>query len=495
MNNFYTGVVEDRHDPLAMGRVRVRVFGVHSDDRVNDVPIDSLPWSMVMLPANASSTSGGISQLVEGTWVLIMYIDQNMQDPLVIGSLPSTIGSQAPDYSKGFTDPFGVYPKWSDGTADTSLAAKPDTYTEHPVYTERARTKIPSVPVAKRYKVSTVAEDEAESTYERGEWGELDLRGNHASVYPYNAVTEYEGGMLEEFDSTPGNQRVTRTHPSGTYEEILVDGTKTVKIVGTGFEIVLKDKSMYIKGDLNMTVDGSMNHFVKGDYTLEVGGNFYQTVGGSTQTKIIGNAVKEVGQDVSINIGADYYINTGAGYNVSVGKDKAEIIAGDSYRQIVGKYTSSVAGNEARTVTGNYSKSVFLNSMEITNGFHNIETFGPIKIDSLSLINLNSTAGLVSLTAGSISSVSKTSISQVATTSVSSTAGTSISQTAAMSISNKTLGTISLTSGLEASLNSGTNVSINSLGVASVEAVGLVDVLGAFVTVKGPAGIALNPPV
>lgn len=485
-NSFYIGVVEDRHDPEAMGRVRVRVFGIHSDDRVNEVPIDSLPWSMVMQPANASSTSGGISQLVEGTWVLIMYIDTNMQDPLVIGALPSMIGSQEPDYSKGFSDPFGVYPKWTDGTSDTSLAGKPDAYTEHPVYTERARTQITSVPKAKKYKVSTVAVDDPDETYERASWGELDLRGGQSSQYPYNAIHEYEGGMLEEFDSTPGNQRVTRMHPSGTYDEVLVDGTKTVKIVGTGYEIVLKDKHMYIKGDLDLTVDGSMNHFVKGDYTLEVGGNFYQTIGQSRRTKIIGNDVKEVGQDVSINIGADYYINTGAGHNVSVGKDKVEVVVGDSYRQIVGRYTSSVNGNEARTVSGNYSKSVFLNSMEITNGYHNIETFGPIKLDSKTLVNLNSTTGSVSTTALSISSVS--------TNSTSLYAGMGISQTSLTNISAKAGTTISLTSAFEASLNSGTNVSINSLGIASVEAVGLVDVIGSFVTVKGPAGIALNPP-
>jgi hypothetical protein len=42
--SFHVGVVEDRHDPLTMGRVRVRVFGLHSDDRINEVPIETLPW-------------------------------------------------------------------------------------------------------------------------------------------------------------------------------------------------------------------------------------------------------------------------------------------------------------------------------------------------------------------------------------------------------------------------------------------------------------------
>ena len=381
-NKFYIGVVEDRHDPEAMGRVRVRVFGMHSDDRINEVPIDSLPWSMVMQPANASSTAGGISQLVEGTWVLVMYIDSNMQDPLVIGSLPSMIGSQEPDYSKGFSDPFGVYPKWTDGTADTTLAGKPDTYTEHPVYTERARTQIQSVPKAKRYKVSTVAEDAADAAYERDGWGELDLRGGQSSEYPYNSVHEYEGGMLEEFDSTPGNQRVTRMHPSGTYDEVLVDGTKTVKIVGTGYEIVLKDKKMYIKGDLDMTVDGNMNQFVKGDYTLEVGGNFYQEIGGSRETKIIFNDVAEIGQDMSLNVAADFHTKAGNNHNLTVGSNKVDFIRESYVRQIGVDYASTVRGKESRFTYGDYAKVNLANLIEVTKGSHTIETVGTIKIDT-----------------------------------------------------------------------------------------------------------------
>lgn len=381
-NNFYIGVVEDRHDPKSMGRVRVRVFGLHSDDRVNEVPIDSLPWSMVMQPANASSTAGGISQLVEGTWVLIMYIDQNLQDPLVIGALPSTIGSQAPDYSKGFSDPFGVYPKWSDGTADTTLAGKPDTYVEHPVYTERARTKVPSVPKAKRFKVSTVQPDDPEEEYERSEWAELELRGGQQSQYPYNAVHEYEGGMIEEFDSTPGSQRVTRMHPSGTYDEVVVDGTRTIKIVGDGYEIIMGNKNMYIKGDINMTIDGSLNQLVKGNYTLEVGGNYYEMIGGIRESKIVGNEVKEIGQDVSINIGADYYAKCGNNHSLTVGNDRVDIIGGSFTRQTGGGINSTTLGSETRYIVGSHNQTCLVNSTDVTVGAHRIESVGPILIDT-----------------------------------------------------------------------------------------------------------------
>jgi len=381
-NNFHIGVVEDRHDPKAMGRVRVRVFGLHSDDRVNEVTIESLPWSMVMQPANASSTAGGISQLVEGTWVLVMYIDSNKQDPIVIGALPSTVGSQAPDYTKGFSDPFGVYPKWSDGTADTTLAGKPDTYTEHPVYTERARTKVPKVPKAKRYKVSTVAVDAVETAYERSEWVEPELRGGQQSEYPYNNVHEFEGGMLEEFDSTPGNQRVTRMHPSGTYDEVVVDGTRTIKIVGDGYEIILGAKNMYVKGDVNMTVDGSLNQLVKGDYTLEVGGNYYQMIGGSRESKIVFNDVREVGQDVSENVGIDHYVKCGGRRSLIIGNEEYKSVAADSVLEIRGALSSSIGGDENKLNRSNYGSMCLGNSVNTTKGTHTIETVGKIIIDT-----------------------------------------------------------------------------------------------------------------
>ena len=97
---FGIGVVEDRNDPKEMGRVRVRVLGVHQPDRVNDVPINSLPWSIVMMPANTSSSAGAIAQLMEGTWVMVVFVDDNLQDPIVVGSLPATLGGLSPNYNK-----------------------------------------------------------------------------------------------------------------------------------------------------------------------------------------------------------------------------------------------------------------------------------------------------------------------------------------------------------------------------------------------------------
>ena len=87
---FFTGVVEDRFDPAFLGRVRVRIYGLHSDDK-QDIATPDLPWSDVLMPNTGSSLSGlGESPhgLVEGTTVMGFFRDGNdMQDPVILGTL------------------------------------------------------------------------------------------------------------------------------------------------------------------------------------------------------------------------------------------------------------------------------------------------------------------------------------------------------------------------------------------------------------------------
>lgn len=98
MNDFYgdnfqwfIGVVEDnKHDPLKLGRVRVRAFGIHSP-YLNQVEIDDLPWATVIVPATEGGISGvgrspnGIEQ---GAWVAGFFMDEEQQNPVIFGTIP-----------------------------------------------------------------------------------------------------------------------------------------------------------------------------------------------------------------------------------------------------------------------------------------------------------------------------------------------------------------------------------------------------------------------
>ena len=70
--NWFTGIVEDRNDPLFLNRVRVRIYGSHSHDKQMIATAD-LPWSEVMMPTTSPSLSGlGTTThgLVEGSTVM-----------------------------------------------------------------------------------------------------------------------------------------------------------------------------------------------------------------------------------------------------------------------------------------------------------------------------------------------------------------------------------------------------------------------------------------
>ncbi len=90
-SSFYVGIVEDRNDPLRLGRYRVRVFGVH-DASLEDIPTGSLPWAVTIMPATSASISGiGDSGggLVNGTTVAVFFKDgESKQEPIIIGSIP-----------------------------------------------------------------------------------------------------------------------------------------------------------------------------------------------------------------------------------------------------------------------------------------------------------------------------------------------------------------------------------------------------------------------
>ena len=87
---WWQGVVEDRHDPLYLGRCKVRVLGWHTEDKT-DMPTESLPWAYPISPITSASQTGvGTSPLgpVEGTWVIGFFRDgESAQEPMFFGTI------------------------------------------------------------------------------------------------------------------------------------------------------------------------------------------------------------------------------------------------------------------------------------------------------------------------------------------------------------------------------------------------------------------------
>lgn len=94
---WWIGVVEDRVDPLNLGRCKVRIFGSHTDN-LQEIPTKDLPWTTPVLPVNNSLS---FSTPMEGDYVFGFFLDGlSSQAPAMLGVFPA-IPQQDPDSVAG----------------------------------------------------------------------------------------------------------------------------------------------------------------------------------------------------------------------------------------------------------------------------------------------------------------------------------------------------------------------------------------------------------
>ena len=97
---WWIGVVEDRNDPEKIGRCRVRIFGIHTDDTVA-IPTEDLPWA---IPVYSVNNNESFSAPKEGEYVVGFFLDGSFaQSPAILGVLPG-INKQNPPDGRGFGD-------------------------------------------------------------------------------------------------------------------------------------------------------------------------------------------------------------------------------------------------------------------------------------------------------------------------------------------------------------------------------------------------------
>jgi hypothetical protein len=137
----------------------------------------------------------------------------------------------------------------------------------------------------------------------------------YAAQYPYNNVTQTESGHFQEFDDTPGAERIRTQHKVGTFTEWQPDGTEVHKIVGNGYRIVVKDDNVLIEGKCNINIAGNAEITVGGDVISNVKGNFKQVVE----------------KDYSLLVKGEYKVSTGGDLNLyATGQTSAVYVqAGD----------------------------------------------------------------------------------------------------------------------------------------------------------------------
>ena len=220
---WFFGVVEDRNDPVRLGRVRVRCYGWHTDDK-DKIPTEYLPWAQVIQNITSAAVSGkGTSPtgLVEGSWVVGFFLDgTRAQEPVVMGSLAGRPENIA-DTSLGFNDPNGVFPLYTDESDVNKLARGTNSISKTP----DSVTGEPASP--------------------------------YAAKYPKNHVYESESGHVVEIDDTANAERIHIHHKSGTFIEMHPNGD-VVTHHKNGFRTVTGNDKLHVTGDLNIVADGNI---------------------------------------------------------------------------------------------------------------------------------------------------------------------------------------------------------------------------------------------
>ena len=318
--NWFTGVVEDRNDPLYLNRVRVRIYGSHTHKK-DMIATPDLPWSDVMMPVTSPSLSGlGTTThgLVEGSTVMGFYRDHlEMQDPVVIGSFigvpqdfyrvdekvdnegTRTFTNIPRTTEEGYNDPRLESESSYAGTPDGANPKQMSNRTYGLTLGLDKSPKNQGGDKAVNYPrelylgtsdVNVLARNYDDKTYPvinlvDGE-GKQESSGSLLGLtktlfglesgssgtpirhinpkYPFNHVHETESGHVLELDDTPDFERIHLYHRTGTRVEIDKDGSYVEKVV--------KDKYSVVLGDDTVTISGNVTVNITGDADVTVGG-------------------------------------------------------------------------------------------------------------------------------------------------------------------------------------------------------------------------------
>lgn len=258
---WFVGVIEDVADPQKIGRVRVRCFSYHSDNR-EEIPTDTLPWA----PFLNSPAAMSAPVTVPGDWCVGFFMDgDKAQQPVVLGTMIG-IPSEKSNPKEGFSDPTGVHPRRIDEGTNSHLSQ------------ENQSRQV-------KWKRETVAKDVPSA--DNSSWSEPQTQ--YAAKYPFNHVLETDSGNSIELDDTEGAERVSIFHRGGSFVEMHPNGDVVVRARGTQYSVSHVDNKIFVNGSVSISAVESINLNAGKDININAGENVMITAGKDTSVASFGN--------------------------------------------------------------------------------------------------------------------------------------------------------------------------------------------------------------
>ena len=324
---FFIGVVEDNNDPSFQGRIRVRAFGVHGTH--SEVPVQSLPWAMCV--SGAYTADDPLPPL--NSFVFGMFLDgDEAQNPLVLGMIPT----QYYEAMNPNLDGYGVIPD-----KDGDILAKgftPEDIGEH----QRSKVgRAERIDNTFHNQISTNALQNQKVGGTEDTWDQPSSA--YSAKYPYNRVIETARHTIE-LDDTPGGERISIHHTSGSFIQIDAKGTTTERAEGDRYEINIGTKHES-SGHSVVTVNGNAHVYVKGNKTEEIMGNYKLMVHGNSEFNTGQNSFVHAGNSLQMR-GGNLKLEANADILTIFGKEEVQI---EAEKQI-----NSVSANIKNTALMNY---------------------------------------------------------------------------------------------------------------------------------------------
>ena len=267
---WFISEVEDRNDPLRLGRVRVRCFGWHSSDKELQ-PSNQLPWANTVQPVTGPATSS--SGLTKGVWVFGFFLDgTKAQRPMILGHIPG-------------------YRFGSPGESELPSVARQEADYPAPNQTLRG---------------GTVTEDVVTDPENDTKWSEPAEPAD--ASYPSTLVQAHESGTYTQIT---GSGRYTIQTNNGSYIEIDAGGNGKWKVITDNYQIVGGDEYINVGGTVNMTVAGDVNWNIAGNWLMNVGGDVKHIIGGNVEETVAGNVTEDIAGNVEETVGGNVTESTG----------------------------------------------------------------------------------------------------------------------------------------------------------------------------------------